>query len=230
MYFYQEDKTVCQYICRHELWVLGRVVDLYNSNTYKEEKMLEPLWRKYQEGVEGIMVFLSRIEAAIYSIHLKKKFREEWVVYSLNQLNIKEMMIRNQSVKKNDDYNLLLSAGFWSNKDNKLMYSGYHLVQVMIPITYNSNAVASEEDHATLRIPSSVVEVFEKYWKGRFSDFKEYTGFLAGSDNENIQEQALLAYNNLNLTESNNIGDCQYITTWKNNWIFNNPEALSLIK
>lgn len=229
MYFFQEDKNINQYICQHELWVLARVVDLYNSNTNKEEKMLEPLWRKYREGLEGIMVFFSRIEAAIYSIHLEKKFRQKWAVYSLNELNIKEMIIHNQSVKNTDDYNLLLSAGFWANKDNQLMYSGYHLVQVTIPVTYNSNAVANKEGHAILRIPSSVVERFEKYWRGRFSDFKEYTGFMTGSDNE-IMAQALLAYNHINLTESNSIEDCKYIVTWKNNWIFNNPDNLSLIK
>lgn len=38
MYFFQEDKNINQYICQHELWVLARVVDLYNSNTNKEEK------------------------------------------------------------------------------------------------------------------------------------------------------------------------------------------------
>ncbi|STW80045.1 Uncharacterised protein [Klebsiella michiganensis] len=84
------------------------------------------------------MVFFSRIEAAIYSIHLEKKFEEKWVVYSLNELNIKEMMIHNQIVKNTDDYNVLLSAGFWANKDNQLLYSGYHLVQVTIPVTFNS--------------------------------------------------------------------------------------------
>ncbi|EPT3111675.1 hypothetical protein [Klebsiella michiganensis] len=57
MYFFQKDKTIHQYICQHKLWVLGRVVDLYNSNANKEEKMLEPLWRRYHEGLEGIMVF-----------------------------------------------------------------------------------------------------------------------------------------------------------------------------
>ncbi|AEX02392.1 TPA: hypothetical protein ACYRSE_001930 [Klebsiella michiganensis] len=230
MYFLQEDKNIHQYICQHELWVPGRVVDLYNSNTNKKEKMLEPLWRKYNANLEGVMVFLSRIEATIYSIHLEKKFSEKWAVYSLNEFNIKEMMIHNQRVKKSEDYNVLLSAGFWANKDNQLMYSGHHLVQVTIPITYNSNAVANENGHAILRIPSNVIEHFEKYWKSRFADFKDYTEFLAGSNNEIIQEQALLAYNNLSLIESNSIEDCQYITTWKNNWIFNNPENLTLIK
>lgn len=230
MYFFQKDKTIHQYICQHKLWVLGRVVDLYNSNANKEEKMLEPLWRRYHEGLEGIMVFFSRIEVAIYSIHLEKKFEEKWVVYSLNELNIKEMMIHNQIVKNTDDYNVLLSAGFWANKDNQLLYSGYHLVQVTIPVTFNSNAVANEQGHAILRITSSVIEQFQKHWKGRYSNFKDYTEFLAGSNKKVIQEQALTAYNNLNLSECNGINDCQYITTWQNNWIFNNPEILNLIK
>lgn len=217
MYFFQEDKTIHQYICQHKLWVLGRVVDLYNRNTNKQEQMLEPLWRKYHEGLEGIMVFCSRIEAAIYSIHLDKTFREKWLVYSLNELNIKEMMIHNQRVKNTDDYNILLSAGFWANKDNQLLYSGYHLAQVTIPITYNTNAVANGEGHAILRIPSSVVDYFEKYWKARFANFKDYTELHSSSNSKIIMEQALIAYNNLNLSESNSIDDCQYITTWKKN-------------
>jgi hypothetical protein len=190
MYFFQEDKNIHQYICQHELWVLARVVDLYNSNTNKEEKMLEPLWRKYHEGLEGSWYFFQNRSSNIQHSS-GEKFEEKWVVYSLNELNIKEMMIHNQIVKNTDDYNVLLSAGFWANKDNQLMYSGYHLVQVTIPVTFNSNAVANEQGHAILRIPSSVIEQFEKYWKGRFSDFKDYTEFLAGSNNEIIQEQAL---------------------------------------
>jgi hypothetical protein len=75
-----------------------------------------------------------RIEAQ-YTAFIWRKIQEKWVVYSLNELNIKEMMIHNQIVKNTDDYNVLLSAGFWANKDNQLMYSGYHLVQVTIPVT-----------------------------------------------------------------------------------------------
>lgn len=60
MYFYQEETQIIQYISEHELWVLGRVSGIYNKTTNKSEEMLEPLWRKYDQSIEGILIFIQR--------------------------------------------------------------------------------------------------------------------------------------------------------------------------
>lgn len=60
MYFYQEKNQVTQYINEHELWVLGRVSRIYNKITHKNKEMLEPLWRKYDRSIEGVLIFIQR--------------------------------------------------------------------------------------------------------------------------------------------------------------------------
>lgn len=60
MYFYQEDNKSAQYTIEHELWVLGRVSGIYNKTTHKNKEMLEPLWRKYDRSIEGILIFIQR--------------------------------------------------------------------------------------------------------------------------------------------------------------------------
>lgn len=96
MYFYQEENQITQYISEHELWVLGRVSGIYNKTTHKNEKMLEPLWRRYDRSIEGILIFYSKMEASIYSVYLEKKFNEKWSVYALNDFNIGEMVKNNK--------------------------------------------------------------------------------------------------------------------------------------
>ncbi len=100
MYFYQSNREVCQYISEHELWVLGRITGIHNKTTHKNEKMLEPLWRKYDKNIEGISIFYSKMDAAFYSTYLAQRFNEKWDVYPLDDFNIKEMMMNNQQVKK----------------------------------------------------------------------------------------------------------------------------------
>ncbi|HCR9734686.1 TPA: hypothetical protein OPR14_000088 [Citrobacter koseri] len=103
MYFYQGDKEINQYICEYDLWCLGRIIDLYSIDSHKKEKMLQPLWRRFDERIEGISIFYSKIEALFYATYLNEQFRENWDVYPLDDFNIVEMIQHNKK-HKNRDY------------------------------------------------------------------------------------------------------------------------------
>lgn len=230
MYFFQGNKQICQYISEHELWVLGRVIVIYNENTYKNEKMLEPLWRKYDENIEGISVFYSKMEAAFYSVYLEKKFNDKWDVYPLDDFNIKEMMEHHKIVKNSDDYYLLLSAGLWADKEHNIINCNYHLAQVTIPVKFNLGIMNENNEYPILKIPKNVTKIFSEMWNKRFSNFLSHTKSQCNYHSDYLKEQSLIAYNNMCIKESNKIEDCVYIATWENSWIFCNPESLNLIK
>ncbi|QMR46706.1 hypothetical protein HV310_19140 [Citrobacter freundii] len=158
MYFHQEENQITQYISEHELWVLGRVSDIYNKTTHKNEEMLESLWRKYDRSIEGILIFYSKMEASIYSVYLEKKFNEKWSVYALNDFNIGKMVKNNKAIKNSDDYYLLLSAGFWADKQCNVIYHGYHLSQVTIPVKHTFSSFSENERLPTLKIPEKVTD------------------------------------------------------------------------
>ena len=99
--------------------------------------MLQPLWRRFDERIEGISIFYSKIEALFYATYLNEQFRENWDVYPLEDFNIVEMIQHNKKHKNRDNYYLLLNAGFWVNKKNELLYSKYHIAQVTIPVEFN---------------------------------------------------------------------------------------------
>ncbi len=232
MYFVQSNKNFKQYICDHQLWVLARVTDLYDSNTDKGIKWLEPLWRSYNEEIKGISVFLSRMEAAIYSVFIERKFNEKWSVYSLNELNIQEMMTHNQAVQNTDQYHVLLNSGFWTNKDINVLFSKRHILQATIPITFNTKIICTEDKYATLKIPKQVTEKFQKMWRNRVGYYESYCKNNISSDNECLMQQAVIAYETMNLIECDvvDIDECKYITTWNNEWFNTNPNNLTEIK
>jgi len=230
MYFYQSNREVCQYISEHELWVLGRITGIHNKTTHKNEKMLEPLWRKYDKNIEGISIFYSKMDAVFYSTYLAQRFNEKWDVYPLDDFNIKEMMMNNQQIKKTDDYYLLLHAGLWANKEHKIISSNYHLAQVTIPAKYNPGIITEDSEHPILQIPQKITDEFCKIWRKRFPDFINHTKSLCSYDIDYLKEQSLIAYNRIKLKESSRIDDCVYMATWENSWIFCNPENLNLIK
>ncbi|POT55618.1 hypothetical protein C3432_21500 [Citrobacter amalonaticus] len=226
MYFYQGNKKRYQYICEHQIWVLGRVIGIYNQITHKNEEMLEPLWRKYDSDIEGISLFCSKMEAAFYSTYLEENFNEKWDVYPLDDFNIKEMMMHNYSTKKTHAYNLLLSAGFWANKDNKIIRCNCHLVQATIPITYNSGAITKDSEYPILEIPENVTEKFNKMWKRRYANFISHTKSQCNYHSDYLKEQSLIAFKNIKIKEFDEISDCVYLATWDNDWIFCNPDDL----
>lgn len=230
MYFYREENQDTQYISEHESWVLGRVSGIYKKTTYKKEEMLELLWRRYDRSIEGILVFYSKMEASIYSTYLEKKFNEKWSVYALDDFNIEEMIKNNKITKNSDDYYLLLSAGFWADKQCNIIYHGYHLAQVTIPVKYTFSSFSENEKLPTLKIPEKVTDRFHQIWKKRFSDFLSHTKSQCNYHNDYLKEQSLIAYNNMQFKESNKIKDCVYMATWENDWIFGNPENLTLLK
>lgn len=230
MYFYQSNKKICQYIYEHELWVLGRVIGIYNQVTHQNEEMLEPLWRKFDSDIEGISLFCSKMEAAFYSTYLEKRFNEKWAVYPLDDFNIKEMIIHNYSAKKTYEYNLLLSAGLWADKDNKIITCNYHLVQAMIPVTYKPGVITKDSEHPILKIPENVAVKFNKMWKRRYPDFISHTKSQCNYHSDYLKEQSLIAFNNIQFKEIDEISDCVYLATYDNDWIFCNPDDLNLIR
>lgn len=228
--FTRKKIKITQYISEHELWVLGRVSDIYNKTTHKNEEMLEPLWRKYDRSIEGILIFYSKMEASIYSVYLEKKFNEKWSVYALNDFNIGEMVKNNKAIKNSDDYYLLLSAGLWADKQCNITYHGYHLAQVIISVKYTFSSFSENEKFPTLKIPEKVTDRFHQMWKKRFHDFLSHTQSQCNYHNDYLKEQSLIAYNNMQFKESNKIEDCVYMATWKNDCFFCNPESLTLLK
>ena len=187
---------------------------------------MEEIRSKYR----GCFNFYSKMEASIYSVYLEKKFNEKWSVHALNDFNIGEMVKNNKTIKNSDDYYLLLSAGLWADKQCNIIYHGYHLAQVVIPVKYTFSSFSENGKFPILKIPEKVTDRFHQMWKKRFPDFLSHTQSQCNYHNDYLKEQSLIAYNNMQFKESNEIEDCVYMATWKNDWIFCNPESLSLLK
>lgn len=99
MYFLREDKTSISIYVSTNYGFRGALLIHITAIQTKRKNVraaLEKIQCKFRGG-NGIF-----IQNRSYNIQYTsgEKFSEKWAVYSLNEFNIKEMMIHNQRVKK----------------------------------------------------------------------------------------------------------------------------------
>lgn len=222
--FYKPDGKF-KYLNNIRLWVAAELVEIVDEQK-NVKKWMRPLWAS-AEGNEGIVVYVSRLDAEISIKHMNK-YGADWKVYPLNDFNIKEMMLDSKAITGKEKYHFNFSFGFWVSNEKQLINKNGWLSQSFFSEAFDVNSLIEKEDNVIFRFSEDLQNSFLKCWDEKIIIEPKYVDYLEtinNSDDKYIEEQAFNALNATKTVDKQNaLGELLNVSSiWSptdNKWLY----------
>ena len=224
IYFYKPDGKF-KYLNKVRLWVVAQLVDRVDEKK-RIRKWMRPLWGAALNQ-KGIVIYVSRLDAEISALNLKRS-GEQWKVYSLDDFNIREMMIDCKNLTGNDKYHFLFSFGFWVNDNGNLTNKKGWLSQTLYVNTFTVNENIESEEQIIINFDHEIIKSIFNVWNNKIPSMPEYERYLEKInqyDSAYIESQAINALNSIE-KDTEQVRPPDIAAIWnptESKWIYTNP-------